>query len=643
MKIIKRIGLCSLSALLLMPYATVKAEETNEKEEVVYVMMDSNGNQKSTNVVNIFNGGDIVDYGNYSSVKLLTTNDVISQNGDEITFHSDADRVYYQGTMDNPEIPWDIEIKYYMNDIEYTPSEIAGKSGDLKIKFVVTKNENCDKDFYDNYALQASFTLDTDLCSDIDAKGATIANVGNDKQLTYTILPGKGIDTEITATVKDFEMDAVSINGVKLNLNVDIDTSELTDKVSELINATNKLNDGASTLADGTTSVSDGTGSVKDGVGSVYSGVESLDEGIASLQSGVGTMQEALSTLSSSSSTLTSGSAEMKNALDELNTKLSTLSLDAQQLQHLIDANTKIAEGITNLYSSSQQLSAAISYDTMKSTLAQQGVDIDTVLQQNESTAQALEATATQLEGAGQTDLATQLRNTAALLRGNSSVINGAGAYLNTVGDNADKLSAGIYELKENYADFTSGMNTLVNSLNDIVGNMNQLKEAVSTISTKYHSLDSGIQTYTEAVNALNEGFGNITSGVSQLASGSKRLLDGTGTLNSGVSELYDATQQLCDGATTLADGTNTMNKEVSGIDTEIDDKIDEVLDSLQGNGEVVSFTSDKNTNVKSVQFVLKTDAIKKAETEEVEGATEKEESFIDKLKAYLSKLLLTN
>ncbi len=437
MKTIKRIGLCSLSALLLMPCITVKAEETNEKEEVVYVMMDSNGNQKNTNVVNIFNGGDIIDYGNYSSVKMLTTNDAISQNGDEITFRSDADRVYYQGTMDDPEIPWNIEIKYYMNDVEYTPSEIAGKSGDLIIKFVISKNENCDKDFYDNYALQASFTLDTDLCSDIDAEGATIANVGNDKQLTYTILPGKGIDTEITAKVKDFEMDAVSINGVKLNLNVDIDTSELSDKVSELIEATNELNDGASTLADGTSSVSDGTRSVKDGVGSVYSGVESLDEGIATLQSGVGTMQEALSTLSSTSSTLTSGSTEMKNALDELNTKLSALSLNAQQLQQLVDANTKIAEGIKNLYSSSQQLSAAISYDAMKSALAQQGVNIDTVLQLNESTAQALEATATQLDGSGQNELASQLRNTAALLRGNSSVINGAGTYLNTVGYNA--------------------------------------------------------------------------------------------------------------------------------------------------------------------------------------------------------------
>ncbi len=634
MKIVKRIGLCGLSALLLMPYSTVKAEGTNEKEEVVYVMLDSNGNQKSTNVVNIFSGGDIKDHGNYTTVKMLTTNDVISQNGDEITFYSDADRVYYQGTMDNPEIPWNIEIKYYMDDIEYTPSEIAGKSGNLKIKFIVSKNENCDKDFYDNYALQASFTLDTDLCSDICAEGATIANVGSDKQLTYTILPGKGIDTEITAEVKDFEMDEVSINGVQLNLNVDVDTSELTDKVSELIDATNKLNDGAVSLSDGTTSVSDGTGSVKDGVSSVHSGVEALDEGITSLQSGVGTMQKALSTLSSNSESLIDASSQMQEALETLNTQLSSVSFNTQQLQELIDANTKIASGISILYQSSEQLYTTISYDAMKASLKQQGVDIDTVLNQNETTAQALEAYATQLENAGQTEAAEQQRQVATLLRGNSSIINGAGTYLNTVGTNVKTLSDNLGNLNTQYTEFTKGMDTLIESLNGIIGNMNQLKEAVSKISTNYQTLDLSLETYTNAVDALNAGFGNITSGVSQLASGSKSLLDGTGTLNSGASKLYDATKQLRDGATTLAEGTNTMNEEVSGMHTEIDDKIDEVMDSLQGNGEVVSFTSNKNTNVTSVQFVLKTDAIKKAESEVVEESTDKEESFLDKLKA---------
>lgn len=55
------------------------------------------------------------------------------------------------------------------------------------------------------------------------AEEATIANVGKNEQLTYTILPGKGADLSIQADVEDFEMDAIAIKGIQLNLGLDFD------------------------------------------------------------------------------------------------------------------------------------------------------------------------------------------------------------------------------------------------------------------------------------------------------------------------------------------------------------------------------------------------------------------------------------
>ncbi len=75
--------------------------------------------------------------------------------------------------------------------------------------------------------------------------------MGSDKQISYTILPNKGIDTSITADVKDFEMDAVSINGVNLNLDIDIDSSEISDEVAELNDGVTKIDDGANSVSDG--------------------------------------------------------------------------------------------------------------------------------------------------------------------------------------------------------------------------------------------------------------------------------------------------------------------------------------------------------------------------------------------------------
>ena len=47
---------------------------------------------------------------------------------------------------------------------------------------------------------------------------------------------------------------------------------------------------------------------------------------------------------------------------------------------------------------------------------------------------------------------------------------------------------------------------------------------------------------------------------------------------------------------------------------------------------EIKSFTSDKNENIKAVQFVIKTPAIEKAEVEKKEVKEQKEENFWDKL-----------
>ena len=242
------IGMTGINA-----YAADKNGDTeSKKEEVIYIMIDADGDVKNINAVNILGKGKVTDYGDYSSVKMLNTTDKIKQNRDKVTFSSDKEKVYYQGTMNDTEIPWNIDITYTLDGKKITPEKIAGKSGALKMHITIDKNENCDSDFYDSSALMASLTLDTDNCENITADGATLANVGSSKQISYTVLPGKGLDAEITADVKDFEMDAVAINAVKMNLNVDIDDDELMDKVTQIMDAAKQLNDGAGTLSDGT-------------------------------------------------------------------------------------------------------------------------------------------------------------------------------------------------------------------------------------------------------------------------------------------------------------------------------------------------------------------------------------------------------
>ena len=375
--------------------SAVLAAIPSEKEEVVYAMLDASGDVNGIYVVNQFSGGTIVDYGNYTSVRNLTTEDAITQEGDEVTFHTDADKVYYQGDLDTKDIPWNISVRYYMDGKEYTPEEIAGMSGALELKLSISENTKCDENFWDGYALQAAITLDTNQCRNIVAENATVANAGSDKQLSYIILPGKGADLTVTADVTDFEMDAITINGVKLNMNMEMDDSEIQDQINEICDAVDKLNDGAISLADGTGSLVDGAGTLYDGTVKVKDGAGSVKDGMTSLNSGITTVQDALRTLNGKSSTLTDGSAQVLSALQTIQSSLAGVSVNADQLSALVNSSAQINAGISSLVAGLSDMNTGI--DSYYANLETAGItDVNAYAARNEQAAAALGITDSQ-------------------------------------------------------------------------------------------------------------------------------------------------------------------------------------------------------------------------------------------------------
>ncbi len=68
-------------------------------------------------------------------------------------------------------------------------------------------------------------------------------------------------------------------------------------------------------------------------------------------------------------------------------------------------------------------------------------------------------------------------------------------------------------------------------------------------------------------------------------------------------------------------------------MDIQISDEIDSITASVSGgDSKVVSFASDKNTNVDSVQFVIKTDSIEVPEVTVEDSAEEETLNFWQKL-----------
>ena len=573
MKHMQKFTAAALAALLLGSSVVPAFAETapSAKEEVIYAMADASGKVTDAEAVNISAGGDIVDYGDYSAVKPLNTNDTITQNGDQIAFSSTADKVYYQGTMKNAALPWNISIRYYLDGKEYAPQDVAGKSGALEIRFSVTKNESCGGSFYDDYALQASFTLDTERCQNIVSNGATVANVGSDKQLTYTILPGKGIDTVITADVTDFEMDAAAINGVRLNLDVDVDDAELMDKVDELISAIGDLDDGAWELHDGTEELYDATKTLNSKVGDLHSGVGDLTAGAGDLYTGL----TDITAQNQQADQLYLG--YVKSQADSIYLAYVTTQADALYAQ--VAAQAVREQLIQSGYSEAQADAYLQTADGQ--TLVAQTVSNMTV----EQKAQILNAAVAKL-----TD------------KQKEQILQGAVASL-TEEQKAEIREAYIQQMMAS-DDMTSQINAAVATVS-AAKQVSELKGQLDSYGVFYQ----GLVAYTDAVNSAAAGAKSLKLNMDTLYSNTGKLKLSVGELSDAVGELYDGTGGLTDGTTEFVDKTSDM-------DTQISDEIDSMTASLSGgDGDAEFFVSEKNTNVNAVQFVIKTAAIEKAET----------------------------
>ena len=485
----------------------------------------------------------------------------------------------------------------------------------------------------------------------------------------------------VTADVTDFEMDAITINGVKLNMNMEMDDSEIQDQINEICDAVDKLNDGAISLADGTGSLVDGAGTLYDGTVKVKDGAGSVKDGMTSLNSGIATVQDALRTLNGKSSTLTDGSAQVLSALQTIQSSLAGVSVNADQLSALVNSSAQINAGISSLVAGLSDMNAGI--DSYYANLETAGItDVNAYAARNEQAAAALGITDSQraiygayvsggdgaavakigeLAAAGDAEAlalyqqyaqtgdasgiqsyiqtAGKLINVETLLKADAAYIAGSNTLIAGVDGALDEqngaLMTGAVALRDSYAQFDAAIGQMVSSLSSLAENMTTLKNGIDALTAQYQTLNTGISEYTGAVGQITSGYGQICQGAATLANGTADLYDGTTGLVSGVKELYDGSTDLDEGAGKLADATTEFSDKTADVDTKVTDTITDTVDEMMGKDvEVVSFVSEKNTNVDSVLFVMKTDAVQIPDEEEIDTTVQEEKTFWQKILA---------
>ncbi|MGN0431785.1 MAG: hypothetical protein ACI4EQ_05455 [Lachnospiraceae bacterium] len=711
MKYWKRVTAAFLTVILgivTMPVPTLASEANTPKEEVVYINMNQDGSVNEIYVVNIFDLDEsvqIVDYGRYESIRNMTTTDEIGYINDKVTINTSSGKLYYEGRLSTNSMPWDIAIHYFMDDNEYPAQEIAGKSGKLRITMSVRQNAVCDSSFFEGYTLQITFLLDTERCSNIMAEGATIANVGSDKQLTYTILPNRETDIDITADVTDFEMDGIAINGVQLNLDIEIEDEELQDKIDDITDAVKEIDEGADSLYEGTSDLYDGVSSLYEGTGTLYEGTESLSDatgalnekvselhvGVGELTGGADTLHGGLVTLTEKNSELTTAAWSAYAALctaaqTQLNAELTAngmepvtltpenyavvltdilIGLDANGVYEqaynaaLREVTAQVESQEDDLcrgYIQSQAESVYLQYmqSQAESLYVQAATEI--VYERLISTGGLDEQQAQEyLQG---TEGQEEIARTAASLSDadKEQIIRRAAAQL-TDAEKQQILQQALSNLSEDEKTeirnaYISQMMTSEEVTREIAAAVEEVNTTAAQVAGLKGQLDSygafygGLIAYTAGVSDAAKGADTLQKGldtlytntdtlktaVGELNNAALELQEGTEELHNGAKELNDGAKELSDGAKELSDGTGEFVAETSGMDSQVSDEIDAMIASVSGrNAATVSFVSEKNTNVKTVQFVIKTEAIQVEEAADIEGGTEEPLNFWQK------------
>lgn len=332
---------------MLSDNISVEAKEV-DKDETVYVIADSTGKATSTIVSAWLRNPDgkeeLKDASDLKDITNVKGDETFTQSGNELTWAAGGNDIYYQGTT-TKETPVTEKITYYLDDKEVSPSEIAGKSGKVKIRFDYTNNEKAkatiggkEEEINVPFIVVSGMILNENF-SNVDVTNGKVISNGAGNMVVGIAMPGlkdslnideNDLDSNITipdyvevsADVENFELDmTMSIVSSSSSLNVDgaFDFADLDNKIADLTDAVDQLSDGSGELADGLKTLNDKMPEFSNGLNDLQSGVKTYTDGAQTLANGI-------STLKNSSSQLISGVDQLKSSVNTLNNGVQTLN-----------------------------------------------------------------------------------------------------------------------------------------------------------------------------------------------------------------------------------------------------------------------------------------------------------------------------
>lgn len=438
---------------------------------------------------------------------------------------------------------------------------------------------------------------------------------------------------------------------------------DLLDGVSEFDDGVVKLDDGVLVLRDGVRDLADGVGELADGAvdlrdGSsellggareIRAGADSLADGLEQISAGANTFGAGLAQLDSQSAGIVQGSTGIAQGLGQLAQAVNAFGGQQAAQAGSFSARSasvdylQILDGLIAEY---EALLAELNGEAAgqnNSTVNVLGAETqeESPDEENNSgegandesgTAQA-EQSVYYVYSLGDSAEAEILEQTLVVLTGVREQYAAIAGMSALQANGLQELAVGINTMAQQYGQFDAGVAAYMQGVGEMNRSYGQISGGIAELSDGARDLDKGVHKFIGGMREFNDGVYELQDGVTQLhdgtldmydgvaalRDGTVEMKDGTAELRDGVAEMKDGTVELRDGVAELKDGTYEFRTETADIDSEIDKEIDKMLDEYRNNDfRPVSFVNESNSNVDTVQFIMKTAPIK-AEKEEQE------------------------
>ena len=464
------------------------------KEETVYVNADATGNSDEVTVSDWLKNsgsvsGNLTDESILKEIKNVKGDETFTENGDQLTWNTAGEDIYYQGTTDK-ELPVSVKLTYFLDGKEVKPDELKGKSGHLKIQVQYTNNEKKtvtvdgkEEEVYTPFVMMTGMILPNETFSNVTIDNGKVISDGSRNIVVGFGIPGlkdsldldeettkeaedKGVtipeNFEMETDVTDFTMSStftVALTDLLDDMDMDniIDVDSLKDSLNELEDAALELVSGSGTLADGASTLADGVSSYTAGADELNAGIQKylgsngeLNGSVTEYVNGVGKVVKGVKDYTSGTNALANGvisyvAGEQKIAAGAA--QLSQLSKGLEQVQTAVDTLSKAADGkgeatddlviaANQLAAGTKQLQAVLGSEEVTALLTQVNGMV--------TTGNELISATESLSASLQTGIATPVANIAAALTGMETQLNAINTQLGTLQSDCETAVADV-------------------------------------------------------------------------------------------------------------------------------------------------------------------------------------------------------